>query len=88
MEAPPRRFTTLPRHGWYNLCLINMLVEKGVPFDYKGFAGEDANLQLEAKEESTMAFELLKFINSQIEEQSSGLEAHHFQLKKEAEIED
>ncbi|GKD17852.1 hypothetical protein Tco_1207010 [Tanacetum coccineum] len=48
--------------------LINMLVEKKYPL-IKDFLEKMLNLQLEAKEENTMAFELLKFIKSQIEEQ-------------------
>ncbi|GJY24652.1 hypothetical protein Tco_0398310 [Tanacetum coccineum] len=47
---------------------INMLVEKKYPL-IKDLLEKMLNLQLEAKEESTMAFELLKFIKSQIEEQ-------------------
>ncbi|GKD02410.1 hypothetical protein Tco_1177384 [Tanacetum coccineum] len=46
---------------------INMLVEKKYPL-MKELLEKMLNLQLEAKEESTMAFELLKFIKSQIEE--------------------
>ncbi|GJT66811.1 hypothetical protein Tco_1018291 [Tanacetum coccineum] len=47
---------------------INMLVEKKYPL-IKDLLEKMLNLQLEAEEESTMAFELLKFIKSQIEEQ-------------------
>ncbi|GJR41901.1 hypothetical protein Tco_1310004 [Tanacetum coccineum] len=47
---------------------INMLVEKKYPL-MKDLLEKMLNLQLEAEEESTMAFELLKFIKSQIEEQ-------------------
>ncbi|GKB97035.1 hypothetical protein Tco_0983172 [Tanacetum coccineum] len=47
--------------------LINMLVEKKYPL-MKDLLEKMLNLQLEAEEESTMAFELLKFIKSQIEE--------------------
>ncbi|GJS61230.1 putative ribonuclease H-like domain-containing protein [Tanacetum coccineum] len=43
---------------------INMLVEKRYPLK-KELLEKMLNLQLEAKEESTMAFELLKFIKSQ-----------------------
>ncbi|GJS58267.1 hypothetical protein Tco_0653051 [Tanacetum coccineum] len=46
---------------------INMLVEKKYPL-IKDLLEKMLNLQLEAEEESTMAFELLKFIKSQIEE--------------------
>ncbi|GJS07641.1 putative ribonuclease H-like domain-containing protein [Tanacetum coccineum] len=42
---------------------INMLVEKKYPL-IKDFQEKMLNLQLEAKEESTIAFELLKFIKS------------------------
>ncbi|GJT99443.1 hypothetical protein Tco_1109782 [Tanacetum coccineum] len=48
--------------------LINMLVEKKYPL-IKDLLEKMLNLQLEAEEESTMAFELLKFIKSKIEEQ-------------------
>ncbi|GKE77094.1 hypothetical protein Tco_1543214 [Tanacetum coccineum] len=48
--------------------LINMLVEKKHPL-IKDLLEKMLNLQLEVEEESTMAFELLKFIKSQIEEQ-------------------
>ncbi|GJV71819.1 hypothetical protein Tco_1491814, partial [Tanacetum coccineum] len=47
---------------------INMLVEKKYPL-IKDLLEKMLNLQLEAEEESTMAFELLKFIKSQIKEQ-------------------
>ncbi|GJZ46122.1 hypothetical protein Tco_0593718 [Tanacetum coccineum] len=47
---------------------INMLIEKKYPL-IKVLLEKMLNLQLEAEEESTMAFELLKFIKSQIEEQ-------------------
>ncbi|GJV01142.1 DNA-directed DNA polymerase [Tanacetum coccineum] len=47
---------------------INMLVEKKYPL-IKDLLEKMLNLQLEAEEESTMAFKLLKFIKSQIEEQ-------------------
>ncbi|GJW89404.1 hypothetical protein Tco_0164744 [Tanacetum coccineum] len=47
---------------------INMLVEKMYPL-IKDLLEKMLNLQLEAEEESTMSFELLKFIKSQIEEQ-------------------
>ncbi|GJU03540.1 hypothetical protein Tco_1113878 [Tanacetum coccineum] len=50
------------------LMQINMLVEKKYPL-IKDLLEKMLNLQLEAEEESTMAFELLKFIKSQIEEQ-------------------
>ncbi|GKA16887.1 hypothetical protein Tco_0696724 [Tanacetum coccineum] len=47
---------------------INMLVEKKYPL-IKDLLEKMLNLQLEAEEESTMSFELLKLIKSQIEEQ-------------------
>ncbi|GJS83004.1 hypothetical protein Tco_0749545 [Tanacetum coccineum] len=47
---------------------INMLVEKKYSL-IKDLLEKMLNLQLEAKEESTIAFELLKYIKSQIEEQ-------------------
>ncbi|GJZ37664.1 hypothetical protein Tco_0583855 [Tanacetum coccineum] len=47
---------------------INMLVEKKYPL-IKELLEKMLNLHLEAEEESTMAFELLKFVKSQIEEQ-------------------
>ncbi|GJU50929.1 putative ribonuclease H-like domain-containing protein [Tanacetum coccineum] len=47
---------------------INMLVEKKYPL-IMDLLEKMLNLQLEAEEESTMAFKLLKFIKSQIEEQ-------------------
>ncbi|GKA76397.1 hypothetical protein Tco_0782858 [Tanacetum coccineum] len=50
------------------LMQINMLVEKKYPL-IKDLLEKMLNLQLEAEEESTMAFELLKFIKFQIEEQ-------------------
>ncbi|GJX66294.1 hypothetical protein Tco_0300637 [Tanacetum coccineum] len=46
---------------------INMLVEKKYPL-IKELLEKMLNLQLEAEEESTMAFELIKFIKSLIEE--------------------
>ncbi|GKB94646.1 hypothetical protein Tco_0980783 [Tanacetum coccineum] len=46
---------------------INMLVEKKYPL-IKGLLEKVLNLQLEAEEESTMAFELIKFIKSMLEE--------------------
>ncbi|GKC52296.1 hypothetical protein Tco_1075041 [Tanacetum coccineum] len=46
---------------------INMLVEKKYPL-IKELLKKMLNLQLEAEEESTMAFELIKFIKSLIEE--------------------
>ncbi|GJR95752.1 hypothetical protein Tco_0267926 [Tanacetum coccineum] len=46
---------------------INMLVEKKYPL-IKELLEKMLNLQLEAKEESTMAFELIKFIKSLFEE--------------------
>ncbi|GJS17207.1 putative ribonuclease H-like domain-containing protein [Tanacetum coccineum] len=46
---------------------INMLVEKKYPL-IKELLEKMLNLQLEAKEESTMAFELIKFIKSMLEE--------------------
>ncbi|GKC64877.1 hypothetical protein Tco_1097475 [Tanacetum coccineum] len=46
---------------------INMLVEKNYPL-IKELLEKMLNLQLEAKEESTMAFELIKFIKSLLEE--------------------
>ncbi|GJT38834.1 hypothetical protein Tco_0938699 [Tanacetum coccineum] len=46
---------------------INMLVEKKYPL-IKELLEKMLNLQLEAKEESTMAFELIKFIKSLLEE--------------------
>ncbi|GKF87802.1 hypothetical protein Tco_0258679 [Tanacetum coccineum] len=42
---------------------INMLVEKKYPL-IKELLEKMLNLQLEAEEESTMAFELIKFIKS------------------------
>ncbi|GKD40993.1 hypothetical protein Tco_1261200 [Tanacetum coccineum] len=45
---------------------INMLVEKTYPL-IKELLKKMLNLQLEAKEESTMAFELIKFIKSMLE---------------------
>ncbi|GKB61804.1 hypothetical protein Tco_0917990 [Tanacetum coccineum] len=47
---------------------INILVEKKYPL-IKDLLEKMLNLQLEAEEESTMAFELLKFIKSHIKEQ-------------------
>ncbi|GJR94556.1 hypothetical protein Tco_0266730 [Tanacetum coccineum] len=47
---------------------INMLVEKKYPL-IKDLLEKMLNLQLEAEKESTMAYELPKFIKSQIEEQ-------------------
>ncbi|GKD76839.1 hypothetical protein Tco_1339460 [Tanacetum coccineum] len=46
---------------------INILVEKKYPL-IKELLEKMLNLQLEAKEESTMAFELIKFIKSMLEE--------------------
>ncbi|GJY53858.1 putative reverse transcriptase domain-containing protein [Tanacetum coccineum] len=46
---------------------INMLVEKKYPL-IKELLEKILNLQLEAEEESTMAFELIKFIKSMLEE--------------------
>ncbi|GJZ83524.1 hypothetical protein Tco_0648697 [Tanacetum coccineum] len=46
---------------------INMLVEKKYPLT-KELLEKMLNLQLEAKEESTMAFEFIKFIKSMLEE--------------------
>ncbi|GKB73457.1 hypothetical protein Tco_0934869 [Tanacetum coccineum] len=46
---------------------INMLVEKKYPL-IKELLEKMLNLQLEAKEESTIAFELIKFIKSLLEE--------------------
>ncbi|GJV27487.1 hypothetical protein Tco_1383935 [Tanacetum coccineum] len=46
---------------------INMLVEKKYPLT-KELLEKMLNLQLEAEEESTMAFELIKFIKSMLEE--------------------
>ncbi|GJR51660.1 hypothetical protein Tco_1402181 [Tanacetum coccineum] len=46
---------------------INMLVEKKYPL-VKELLEKMLNLHLEAKEESTMAFELIKFIKSLLEE--------------------
>ncbi|GJU66985.1 hypothetical protein Tco_1253244 [Tanacetum coccineum] len=46
---------------------INMLVEKKYPL-IKELLEKILNLQLEAEEESTMAFELIKFIKSLLEE--------------------
>ncbi|GJT55149.1 hypothetical protein Tco_0990203 [Tanacetum coccineum] len=57
----------------FTLCLWmvhqgnNMLVEKKYPL-IKELLEKMLNLQLEAKEESTMAFELIKFIKSLLEE--------------------
>ncbi|GJR23291.1 putative ribonuclease H-like domain-containing protein [Tanacetum coccineum] len=46
---------------------INMLVEKKYPL-IKELLDKMPNLQLEAEEESTMAFELIKFIKSKLDE--------------------
>ncbi|GKD34250.1 hypothetical protein Tco_1249759 [Tanacetum coccineum] len=46
---------------------INMLVEKKYPL-IKELLEKMLNLQLEAEEESTMAFEIIKFIKSLLEE--------------------
>ncbi|GKD88214.1 hypothetical protein Tco_1363721 [Tanacetum coccineum] len=46
---------------------INMLVEKKYPL-FKELLENMLNLQLKAEEESTMAFELIKFIKSLLEE--------------------
>ncbi|GKF20592.1 hypothetical protein Tco_0069230, partial [Tanacetum coccineum] len=46
---------------------INMLVEKKYPL-IKELLEKMLNLQLEAEEESTMAFELVKFMKSMLEE--------------------
>ncbi|GJX67080.1 hypothetical protein Tco_0302807 [Tanacetum coccineum] len=46
---------------------INILVEKKYPL-IKELLEKMLNLQLEAEEESTMAFELIKFIKSMLEE--------------------
>ncbi|GKA92001.1 hypothetical protein Tco_0813926, partial [Tanacetum coccineum] len=46
---------------------INMLVEKKYPL-IKELLEKMLNLQLEAEEESTMEFELIKFIKSMLEE--------------------
>ncbi|GKD99009.1 hypothetical protein Tco_1382906, partial [Tanacetum coccineum] len=46
---------------------INMLVEKKYPL-IRELLEKVLNLQLEAEEESTMAFELIKFIKSILEE--------------------
>ncbi|GJT44787.1 hypothetical protein Tco_0953502 [Tanacetum coccineum] len=64
-QAPLRRLNREDLNSLYRL--INMLVEKKYPL-MKELLEKMLNLQLEAKEESTMAFELLKFIKSQIEE--------------------
>ncbi|GKF20959.1 hypothetical protein Tco_0069597, partial [Tanacetum coccineum] len=48
---------------------INMLVEKKYPLK-KEILEMMINLKIEAEEESTMAHELIKFIKSQIAEQS------------------
>ncbi|GJY14609.1 hypothetical protein Tco_0385031 [Tanacetum coccineum] len=49
---------------------INMIVEKKYPL-VKELLEKILNLQLEAEEESTMAFELIKFIKSLLEERTS-----------------
>ncbi|GKB53775.1 hypothetical protein Tco_0904528, partial [Tanacetum coccineum] len=60
-------------YGVYTLFLdgtpmeINILVEKKYPL-IKELLEKVLNLQLEAEEESTMAFELIKFIKSMLEE--------------------
>ncbi|GKE34182.1 hypothetical protein Tco_1453504 [Tanacetum coccineum] len=46
---------------------INMLVEKKYPL-IKELLEKMLNIQLEVEEESTMAFELVKFIKSMLEE--------------------
>ena len=46
---------------------VNMLVEKKYPLS-KGVLKQMLDLKLEAEEESTMAFELIKFIKSWLEE--------------------
>ncbi|GKG43287.1 hypothetical protein Tco_0479971, partial [Tanacetum coccineum] len=46
---------------------INMLVEKKYPL-IKELLEKMLNLRLEAEEESTMAFKLIKFIKSMLEE--------------------
>ncbi|GJZ17299.1 hypothetical protein Tco_0553422 [Tanacetum coccineum] len=51
---------------------INILVEKKYPL-VKELLEKILNLQLEAEEESTMAFELIKFIKSFLEEYSNSL---------------
>ncbi|GKB69352.1 hypothetical protein Tco_0930764 [Tanacetum coccineum] len=56
---------------------INMLVEKKYPL-IKELLEKVLNLQLEAEEESTMAFELIKFIKSLLEE--SQLCSQHVQV--------
>ncbi|GJT00143.1 hypothetical protein Tco_0821312, partial [Tanacetum coccineum] len=66
----------LERHDFYGVHTlfmdgtpmeINMLVEKKYPL-IKELLEKMLNLQLEAEEESTMAFELIKFIKSLLEE--------------------
>ncbi|GJZ11410.1 hypothetical protein Tco_0546169 [Tanacetum coccineum] len=57
---------------------INMLVEKKYPL-IKELLEKMLNLQLEAEEESTMAFELIKFIKSMLEEY---LERHEEQIEE------
>ncbi|GJS42888.1 hypothetical protein Tco_0567931 [Tanacetum coccineum] len=48
---------------------INMLVEKKYPLK-KAILEKMINLKIEAEEDSNMAIELIKFIKSQIAEQS------------------
>ncbi|GJW70579.1 hypothetical protein Tco_0127496 [Tanacetum coccineum] len=55
---------------------INMLVEKKYPL-IKELLEKMLNLQLEAEEESTMAFELIKFIKSMLEEGTTLAEPLH-----------
>ncbi|GJU62732.1 hypothetical protein Tco_1244567 [Tanacetum coccineum] len=69
-------------NGVYSLFLdgtsiqINMLVEKKYPLK-KEILVKMINLKIEAEEESTMAHELIKFIKSQIAEQSYGGGKHY-----------
>ncbi|GJX75398.1 hypothetical protein Tco_0313993 [Tanacetum coccineum] len=59
---------------------INMLVEKKYPL-IKELLEKMLNLQLEAEEESTMAFELIKFIKSMLEESWLSLLSQFHQIR-------
>ncbi|GKF23690.1 hypothetical protein Tco_0076012 [Tanacetum coccineum] len=79
LERQRKSSTSQPRRRKYGQCgihtlfmddtpmEINMLVEKKYPL-IKELLEKILNLQLEAEEESTMAFDLIKFIKSMLEE--------------------
>ncbi|GKD87076.1 hypothetical protein Tco_1358230 [Tanacetum coccineum] len=69
MQAFLRRLDRQDSNDLYSSTpiVINMLVEKKYPL-IKELLEKMLNLQLEAEKESTMAFELIKFMKSMLEE--------------------